>query len=48
MNLDALTQQITQFSSEGIGKTIRDVLWTIYSILYPANADAARPVEIPR
>lgn len=48
MNLDAITAQLTAFSSEGIGKVIKDVLWTIYSLLYPANADAARPVAIPK
>lgn len=48
MNLDAIVSQLTQFFSTGIGKTIADVLWTIYTILFPANAEAARPIEIPR
>nr|VDG61838.1 Uncharacterised protein [Streptococcus thermophilus] len=48
MNLDVIVSQLTAFFSDGIGKTIKDVLWTIYTILFPANAEAARPVEIPK
>ena len=32
----------------GIGKAIADALTLIYNLLYPANAPAATPVEIPR
>ncbi|EFK55405.1 hypothetical protein KBP53_10820 [Corynebacterium genitalium ATCC 33030] len=48
MNIDAILGQLTAFFSEGIGKTIKDVLWTIYTILFPANAEPARPIEIPK
>lgn len=48
MNLDAIVSQLTQFFSNGIGKAIADVLWTVYTFLFPANAEAARPVPIPR
>lgn len=48
MNLDAIVSQLTQFFSTGVGKTIADVLWAVYTLLFPANAEAARPIEIPR
>lgn len=48
MNLDAILSQLTDFFSQGIGKAIADVLWAIYTALFPANAEAARPIEIPK
>ena len=48
MNFDAIISQLTDFFSTGVGKTIADVLWTIYTALFPANAEAAFPIEIPR
>ena len=48
MNLDVILNQITSFFSHGTGKVIADALWAIYTFLFPANAEAARPVEIPK
>lgn len=48
MNLDAIVSQISQIFSAGIGKAIADALWTNYSFLFPANAEAAHPIQIPR
>mgnify|MGYP001758840884 CR=1 FL=1 len=47
MNLDAIVGQLSQFFSDGIGKIIADFLWSLYTILFPANAPGATPVEIP-
>ncbi|MCZ9294776.1 hypothetical protein [Corynebacterium meitnerae] len=47
MNLDAIVGQLSQFFSDGIGKMIADFLWSLYTILFPANAPGATPVEIP-
>lgn len=48
MNLDVIVSQLTDFFSQGIGKAIADALWAIYTVLYPANAEAAFPIEIPK
>lgn len=48
MDFNAILGQAAAFSSEGIGKIIFDVLQSLYALLYPANADAAHPVEIPK
>lgn len=48
MNFDAIVSQITDFFSAGIGKTIADIFWAVYTALFPANAEAAFPIEIPR
>lgn len=48
MNLDVIVAQLSQFFSDGIGKIIADLLWNLYTILYPANAPAAHEIEIPR
>lgn len=48
MNLDGITAQLTEFSSHGIGKSIAEVLWAVYTALFPANAEAAFPIEIPK
>ena len=48
MNLDAIVTQLTDFFSTGIGKSIADAFWAIYTVLFPANAEAARPIDIPR
>lgn len=46
MNFDAILEQATAFSSEGIGKVITDFAKVIYGILFPANSDSATPVPI--
>lgn len=48
MDLGALVEPLVAFSSEGIGKTIMDILSVIYQVLFPANAPAATPQELPR
>lgn len=48
MDLGALLEPMLAFFSDGIGKVIADVLRAIYEVLFPANADAAKPVEIPK
>ncbi|WP_179948286.1 hypothetical protein [Corynebacterium liangguodongii] len=48
MDFNALLAPVVAFSSEGIGKVLFDVLQVIYGLLYPANAEPARPIEIPR
>ena len=48
MDLGALVEPLMGFFSQGIGKAIADALTLIYNLLYPANAPAATPVEIPR
>lgn len=48
MDFNAILGSAASFFSEGIGKVISDVLNVFYSLLYPANADAAHPIEIPR
>lgn len=47
MDLGALIEPLIAFSSEGIGKVFADIASALYQILYPANAEAAKPVEIP-
>ncbi|MGV0327508.1 hypothetical protein ACUY2E_11330 [Corynebacterium confusum] len=41
MDFDALLAPALEFSSNGIGAVIRDVLVALYELLYPANSDAA-------
>lgn len=48
MDFDALLNQATTFSSEGIGSFLADIGRTLYNLLYPANSDPATPIEIPR
>lgn len=48
MNFGALVEPLVAFFSDGIGKTIMDVLSVIYQVLFPANAPAATPQELPR
>lgn len=48
MNLDAIVSQATAFSSHGIGKTLLDAFWAIYTFFLPANAEAAHPITLPR
>ncbi|MDK8880459.1 hypothetical protein [Corynebacterium sp. MSK008] len=48
MDLGALVEPLTAFFSEGIGKTIMDILSVIYQVLFPANAPSATPQELPR
>ncbi|NLA55676.1 MAG: hypothetical protein GX859_05160 [Corynebacterium humireducens] len=47
MNFDAILNPAIAFSSEGIGAVMLDIAKVIYSLLYPANSDAARPIDIP-
>lgn len=46
MDLNSLLEPVIAFFSDGIGAVIRDVLVALYEILYPANAEAAKPFEI--
>ena len=48
MDLGALLEPLVAFSSQGIGKVFVDILEGLYNLLYPANAEAARPVETPK
>ena len=48
MDFGAMVEPLTAFFSQGIGKTIMDVLSFIYQVLFPANAPAATPQELPR
>lgn len=48
MDLDALLEPIQKFFGEGIGKLIADFASLLYQLLYPANAEAAQPVELPK
>lgn len=47
MDFDALLNQATNFSSEGIGSILADLGRILYNLLYPANSDPATPVETP-
>ena len=47
MDLTALFEPILAFFKDGIGKTILDALMKLYELLYPANSDAATPLELP-
>ncbi|MCP1387485.1 hypothetical protein M5J20_04700 [Corynebacterium sp. TA-R-1] len=48
MDLGALLEPVLAFFRDGIGKAILDALTFVYKLLYPANAEAAHPVEIPQ
>ena len=48
MDFNAILTPLGAFFSDGIGKIIFDVLQAIYGFLYPSNADAAYPIEIPK
>lgn len=48
MDLAALLEPIMVFFKDGIGKTILDALMKLYELLYPANSDPAKPIEIPK
>lgn len=48
MDLAAVLEPVLAFFRDGIGKVIADVFTFIYQLLYPANAESAKPVEIPR
>lgn len=39
---------LVQFSSQGIGKALVDALTALYEILFPANAEAAAPVDVAK
>ena len=48
MDLAALLEPVLAFFREGVGKALFDALTFVYKLLYPANAEAAKPVVIPR
>ena len=48
MDLGALLEPIQKFFGEGIGKLIADFASLLYQLLYPSNAEAAQPIEIPK
>lgn len=48
MDLGALVEPLVAFFSQGVGKAIMDTLTVIYELLFPANAPAATPQELPR
>ena len=48
MDLTGLLEPVLAFFSEGVGKAIFDALTFVYKLLYPANAEAAKPVVIPK
>ncbi len=48
MDFAALLEPVIKFFSEGIGKIIADVARAVYEFLYPSNAPAAHPIEIPK
>ena len=48
MDLGALVEPLVAFFSQGAGKAFLDLLTVIYRVLYPANAPAATPIELPR
>ncbi|GAB3703180.1 hypothetical protein [Corynebacterium nasicanis] len=47
MNVDAILNQAIAFSSEGIGAVMLNIAQVIYTALFPANSEAARPILIP-
>lgn len=47
MDLGALVEPLVAFFSQGIGKQVLDFLSVIYEVLFPANAPAATPQELP-
>ncbi|WP_288833202.1 hypothetical protein [uncultured Corynebacterium sp.] len=48
MDFAALLEPAIKFFSEGVGKVIADFARMLYEILYPANAEPAHPIEIPK
>lgn len=48
MDLAALLEPVLAFFREGVGKALFDALTFVYKLLYPANAEAAKPVVIPK
>ena len=48
MDLAAILEPVIAFFSEGIGKIFADIARALYEVLYPANAEAAHPIEIPK
>ncbi|MEJ5997819.1 hypothetical protein [Corynebacterium sp. H130] len=47
MDINSIMTQVVDFFSHGIGEIIANVMRVIYAVLYPANAEAAHPVELP-
>jgi len=47
MDFDAILTPAIEFSSEGIGAVMLNIAEVIYGFLYPANSEAAYPIDIP-
>ncbi|MDD7583005.1 hypothetical protein ACEE23_10335 [Corynebacterium sp. 32222D000AT] len=45
MDFDALLAPALEFSSNGIGAVLRDVLVGLYTLLFPANSEAAHIID---
>ncbi|GAA0206409.1 MULTISPECIES: hypothetical protein [Corynebacterium] len=48
MDLAAILEPVLAFFREGVGKGIADILAALYDLFYPANAEPAHPVELPK
>lgn len=48
MDLTGLLEPVLAFFREGVGKAIFDTLAFEYTLLYPANSEAAAPMVIPK
>lgn len=48
MDLAAILEPVLAFFREGVGKVFYDIAAALYKVFYPANAEAARPVELPQ
>ncbi|WKD58333.1 hypothetical protein CAPI_09035 [Corynebacterium capitovis DSM 44611] len=48
MDFNVILDSLNNFSSTNQGKVLSAILNAIFSLLYPANAPAAHPIEIPR
>ncbi|MEJ5928820.1 hypothetical protein WG915_09385 [Corynebacterium sp. H128] len=47
MDINSLMAQAVEFFSHGIGEIIANVMRVFYQVMYPSNAGAAHPVELP-
>ncbi|WP_197079705.1 hypothetical protein [Corynebacterium kalinowskii] len=47
MDINSIMTPVLDFFSHGIGEIIANVMRVIYALIYPANAEAARPVDLP-
>ncbi|WP_169332002.1 hypothetical protein [Corynebacterium caspium] len=46
MDLEALLKPLIEFFSSGIGAVIANIVKALYAVLYPANAEAATPLDL--